>query len=126
MAEFVCRANYGLRDGNFEMDFNDGELRYKCYVNCADRLPSVEAVEKSITCPAAMFSRYSDGIVQILFSDISPADAVARCEEDRFRFMRGDDSDGHPAHQRPSPLEDILRRVQNAGGGQEEDTPFNE
>jgi len=28
MAEFTCRANYGLKDGDFEMDFNYGELRY--------------------------------------------------------------------------------------------------
>ena len=27
MAEFLCRANYGMRYGNFEMDLQDGELR---------------------------------------------------------------------------------------------------
>ena len=32
MAEFVCRANFGLKNGNFEFDFTDGELRYKCYI----------------------------------------------------------------------------------------------
>ena len=29
MAEFVTRANYGLRIGNFEMDYRDGEIRYE-------------------------------------------------------------------------------------------------
>ncbi|MDJ0775292.1 MAG: YbjN domain-containing protein, partial [Mastigocoleus sp. MO_167.B18] len=29
MAEFFTRANYGMNLGNFEMDFRDGEIRYK-------------------------------------------------------------------------------------------------
>lgn len=29
MAEFVCRANYGLKNGNFELDMRDGEIRFK-------------------------------------------------------------------------------------------------
>src|SRR3954467_14939357 len=29
VAEYITRANYGLRIGNFEMDFDDGEVRYK-------------------------------------------------------------------------------------------------
>ena len=33
MAEFLTRANYGLRIGNFEMDFEDGEVRYKSSVD---------------------------------------------------------------------------------------------
>ena len=80
MAEFICRANYGLRDGNFEMDFNDGEIRYKCYMNCNGVLPTKKMVGSSIFCPAAMFERYNKGILQILFFDMSAADAVSMCE----------------------------------------------
>ena len=29
MAEFITRANYGMVIGNFEMDFSDGEIRFK-------------------------------------------------------------------------------------------------
>ncbi len=28
-AEYLTRANYGMFIGNFELDFNDGEVRYK-------------------------------------------------------------------------------------------------
>lgn len=31
--EYITGANYGLRNGNFEMDVEDGEIRYKVYVN---------------------------------------------------------------------------------------------
>jgi hypothetical protein len=29
VGEFLTRANYGLRIGNFELDYRDGEVRYK-------------------------------------------------------------------------------------------------
>jgi hypothetical protein len=29
VSEFLTKANYGLADGNFELDFDDGEVRYK-------------------------------------------------------------------------------------------------
>lgn len=32
LAEYLTRSNYGLVLGNFELDMNDGEVRYKCSV----------------------------------------------------------------------------------------------
>lgn len=81
MAEFLCRANFGLKFGNFEFDFDDGEIRYKCYVDCVDGPPAMKTVEHAIMWPAAMFSRYGSGILEILYTDISPEIAVAKCEE---------------------------------------------
>lgn len=38
-AEYIARANYGLRIGNFELDFNDGEVRFKTSIDVEnDRL----------------------------------------------------------------------------------------
>ena len=82
MAEFVCRANYGLKNGYFEFDFTDGELRYKCYVPCDDRIPSQELIRESITVPAAMLRRYAPGVLGVLYSGVDPATAVKACEED--------------------------------------------
>ena len=36
MSEFLTRANYGLRLGDLEMDFRDGEVRYKASLDIAD------------------------------------------------------------------------------------------
>lgn len=48
MSEYICRANYGLNCGNFELDYNDGEIRYKCYVSCeGDAVPTVEIIRES-------------------------------------------------------------------------------
>lgn len=80
MAEFVCRANFALRDGNFDFDFRDGELRYKCYVNCDGMIPTFGILRDSINLPAAMISRYGQGIVRMLFEDMTPEEAVEFCE----------------------------------------------
>ena len=61
MAEFVCRANYGLVSGNFELDMRDGEIRFKRFAECEGITPTSEMVCNSIHCPAAMFKRYGAG-----------------------------------------------------------------
>jgi hypothetical protein len=39
VSHFLTRANYGLADGNFELDFEDGEVRYKTVLHVqADEL----------------------------------------------------------------------------------------
>ena len=88
MAEFVCRANYGLKTGNFELDFDDGEIRFKVHVSCHGITPTVDMIKRSIYCPATMFDHYGSGIVDIIFNDASAKSAVDKCEkhsEDEIR-----------------------------------------
>lgn len=88
MAEFICRANYGLKNGNFEMDFRDGELRYKVFVDCTGINPSNDIIKTSIYSPALMFERYGGGITDVIFSDISVESSINKCEnsqEDEIR-----------------------------------------
>lgn len=82
MAEFISRANYGLFAGNFEFDFRDGEIRYKCYVGCNDTTPGKEEIRKSIYVPGSMFNRYGEGIVAVLFGLKSAEQAIKDCEAD--------------------------------------------
>lgn len=81
MSEFICRANFGLRNGNFEMDYMNGEVRYKTFVNCGnDIMPAPEIIKESIYIPVAMFDIYGSGITDIIFQDVAAAKAVAKCE----------------------------------------------
>lgn len=81
MAEFLCRANYGLKNGCFELDFRDGEVRFKSFIDCEDVMPSTEVIKNSIYCTAAMFKRYAPGIVDIIFSGCTAKEAIAKCEK---------------------------------------------
>jgi len=35
MIEFIARANYGLRCGNFDMDYRNGEMRFQVATACS-------------------------------------------------------------------------------------------
>ena len=82
MAAFLSRANYGLRIGNFELDCNDGEIRFKVFTSCDDIIPSREMVKTSIVIPAMMFERYAPGILSVIFTGESAEDAIKKCEDD--------------------------------------------
>ena len=81
MADFICRANYGLKCGNFELDMDDGQIRYKVYVDCRADIPAESVIKNSVYCPAAMFERYGDGILDVIFQGVSGKDAVSKCED---------------------------------------------
>lgn len=90
MAEFFCRANYGLKNGCFELDFRDGEIRFRSFIDCEDVKPSTEVIKNSIHCTAVMYKRYAPGIVNIIFSGCTAKEAIAKCEkspEDELRSM---------------------------------------
>lgn len=71
-----------MRYGNFEMDLQDGELRYKFFVDCDGVLPSPAIVKDSIYMPAATFHHYTPGILAILFNGASAEEAIALCGEE--------------------------------------------
>lgn len=81
MAEFICRANYGLKCGGFQYDIRDGEILYKVYVPCHGIVPSPEMMKHSLYIPAVMFDKYSGGMFAVLFSNTSAKDAVSACEK---------------------------------------------
>lgn len=97
MAEFICRANYGLINGNFELDFRDGEIRYKSFVDCdGEIVPPRDTVKNSIYCTAIMFKRYAPGITGIVFAGLSAKEAIEKCEGVdimRLASMFSDDDD---------------------------------
>ena len=82
MADFICRANYGLRSGNFELDMNDGEIRYKTFVDCDGVMPSEQVIRGSLGVPSLMFNRYAPGMLDIIFRDSTAKDAIAKCERE--------------------------------------------
>ena len=81
MAEFITRANYGLKDGGFEMDWRDGEIRYRIYVDCDGQLPGEKVIRNSLYYLAFTFDRYASGLVDVVFSGVDAKTAVKWCEQ---------------------------------------------
>lgn len=66
-SKYLHQVNYGLRSGNFELDFRDGEVRYKVYVNAdgMDPIPD-EIIKDSIYLPFSMLERYGDNLAAVM------------------------------------------------------------
>ena len=80
LAEYFTRVNFGLRNGCFEMDYNDGEIGYRAFIDCEGQELSQDVIGNSIFCIARMFDKYSNGMIEVMFTDVEPKDAVERSE----------------------------------------------
>ena len=81
VAEFITRANYGLTYGNFEMDYADGEVRYKMTVDCENQVPGYDVLDRMVVMPALMYQRYGDSLLAVMFGFSDPKTAVENAEK---------------------------------------------
>jgi hypothetical protein len=80
VAEYLTRANYGLMFGNFEMDYSDGEVRFRTSMNTDDvAINSVVArhlVQQNINTA----DRYLSGLLRVVYGQVAPAAAIREVE----------------------------------------------
>jgi hypothetical protein len=81
MAEFITRANYGLVIGNFEMDYEDGELRYKTSLDFEDAEVTTELLRHIVYANVTTLDRYLPGILAVLAGGQTPEAAVLAIDE---------------------------------------------
>lgn len=88
VAEFVTRANYGTLLGNFELNLEDGDLRYKTSLS-VQQIPDEtlreddllhRLIRQLVYTNTAMMDRYLPGIKAVLEDDMAPAEAIALVE----------------------------------------------
>lgn len=80
MAEFITRANYGLKYGDFEMDWDDGEVRFHLTFPMAAVHADETFLPTLLMAPVQMLDQYSKGFAEVLMGLKTPADAVKDCE----------------------------------------------
>ena len=80
LAEFITRANYGLIIGNFELDFEDGEIRYKTSLDAEDLALNATVFKNLVYANLSMMDQYLPGILSILSSEISPREMIDQIE----------------------------------------------
>ena len=77
VAEAIMRANYALRYGNFEMDYSDGEVRYRVSVDVEGGMLSSQMVENLVSCGVQASEQYHDAFMRVAFAGAEPEQAVA-------------------------------------------------
>ncbi len=80
MAELLARINYGLNIGNFELDMNDGELRYKTSVDVEGGELTRRMVETLIAVNISTTDRYFMAFTDVLYGGVAPLEAVGKVE----------------------------------------------
>jgi hypothetical protein len=78
MAEFLTRANYGLIIGNFEMDFSDGEVRYKTSIDVENDRLTTPLVKSLVYANVSVMDRYLPGIMALMYNDDTTPEAEIR------------------------------------------------
>ncbi len=82
VAEYITRANYGLPLGNFEMDYSDGEVRYKTSVDVeGEEYMLTPTMVKSIVYSNVLtMDRYLGGLMAVIYGGASPAQEIEKAE----------------------------------------------
>lgn len=80
IAHFLTLANYGTLIGNFELDFSDGEIRYKTSIDVqGDRLTPA-LIKRLVYTNVTMMDDYLPGI-QAVVAGQDPAEAIRAIEQ---------------------------------------------
>ena len=80
IGEYLTRANYNMVLGNFEMDMQDGEVRYKTSIDVTDSELTPGLVRRLVYANLLNMDRYLPGMQAVAETDLSPAEAIAKIE----------------------------------------------
>ena len=81
VAELCNRANFGLAIGNFELDVDGGEVRFRTSIDAEGTTPTPELVRNAVVANVLTMDRYVPAILAVL-DGTDPADAIEDVEED--------------------------------------------
>lgn len=69
VSELLTRLNFGIFLGNFEMDFDDGEIRFKTSIYFGDSVLNPEIIETLILSNISTIDSSLDGIMSIIYGN---------------------------------------------------------
>ena len=81
VAEYLTRANFNMRNGNFELNMADGEIRFKTYLHASVGQLDIAGARLAVLMPFLMIDRYGDGLLEVLFGFRSPREAMEEIEQ---------------------------------------------
>ncbi|NES73010.1 MAG: YbjN domain-containing protein, partial [Okeania sp. SIO2D1] len=80
VGEFISRANYGMIIGNFELDFVEGEIRYKTSTDVEGLTLTLALIKRLVYTNVMMMDEYLPGITSVIKGEASPEEAIAQIE----------------------------------------------
>ena len=80
VSELLTRINFGIFLGNFEMDFEDGEIRFKVSIYFEESQLSFKTIENLILRNISTMDSYVDSIIRMIYGNYSAIEAYKNIE----------------------------------------------
>ena len=82
VAEFLTRANFGMIRGGFEMDFSDGEIRFRSAHYCGSNndLVDPDCVHEVIGLSYTIIERYGNELMAVMMGFMEPEEAAEKAD----------------------------------------------
>ena len=80
VAEAIIRANYGLRVGKFELDFDDRELRFHVSQILDGDAVGPAVIDRMIGTAVNMMDTYLPAFMSVVYGNEEPRGAIRRVE----------------------------------------------
>lgn len=81
MSEYLGRVNYGTRIGNFALNFDNGQIRFKSSLNFAECTLDATWIKNALYPALRTMDVYYPGMILVHEGKLSPAAALAEVEE---------------------------------------------
>lgn len=112
VAEFLTLANYGLSLGNFELDFRDGEVRFKNSVAVKKDRLSRSAVRELAFCGFSIMDHYLPTLMAVAFGKLSPRRAIEQADSPATDAPAEPEEESDPAGEDdPAARERVTARI---------------
>jgi len=103
MAEFITRANRGMPIGNFELDYDDGEIRYKTSIDVEGGELVNKMIDNLLRANLSTMNRYFTSMMELIYGDKSAKELIQKIEgtdeldeESAATLLEGEDEDFDP------------------------------
>jgi hypothetical protein len=80
ISEYIQRANFGMIIGNFEIDIEDGEVRYKTSVDLEGVEQATHLLRNMVYANVLTMDKYFNGLMRILHGGLTPVEAIKEVE----------------------------------------------
>lgn len=81
VAEYLHRANYGLPNGNFELDYDSGAIDFKTHFDCEKGVPTKKQLEDSVTIGLSALEYYGNGLYEIMHGTSIAKQLISEVEQ---------------------------------------------
>jgi hypothetical protein len=90
IAQTIVRANYGMRVGKFEMDFDDGELRFQASQILTEEGLDDEVIDRMMATTMSMLDLYLPAVLSVIYGNELPEDAIRFVENEGIADTESD------------------------------------